>query len=72
MLQLASSAISTRFLANIRKVEICLLIDCGNYINTMNSTYAAKLSFQIQRINDAAKNINSSSWKIYIIIIAAF
>lgn len=41
------------------------LINSGNKVNAMTSTYAAKLDLKVQKINVKAQKINSLSLKTY-------
>lgn len=54
------------------KVKIMVLINSKRKINIINSIYAPKLSFKLQKTDINILKIDDSSLEIYGIVIAAF
>ena len=60
------------YLIQFREKKVRALFNSGNKINAINLNFAHKLGFYIQKTSVRAQKINSSTLKIFKIVIANF
>lgn len=54
------------------QIKMQALLNFGSEVKVMTPAYAAKLGLKVRSINFGAKNINGSTFKMFVMVLASF